>query len=89
MAKVSVTKLMRKVNNLLGKDVLIAFHKGLSGDEYNTLREMMREGKVDLHSDMDGFVGFTADTGRGAWTSEGFTAPELERNCVTGKKIHI
>lgn len=84
--KVSKKKVMRKINSALGYDAIVRMHTALTDVEFNALAQWMSKGKIGLHNDMDGFVGFTADT-KGGLTSEGFKAPKFERDCVTGQKI--
>lgn len=71
-AKVSKTTLMRTVNDLLGKEALLRLHAGLSNEGYDKFTRMLGKGKISLHNDGEGHIGFTADTKKG-WTSEGFT----------------
>jgi hypothetical protein len=66
----SKAKLMRKVNDTLGKDILVALYSQLTDAEYNQFQTLLLTGKIALHN--DGYLGFSADTKHG-WTSEGFT----------------
>jgi hypothetical protein len=66
----SKAKLMRKVNDTLGKDILVALYKALTDEEYDEFQNLLTNGKISLHN--DGYLGFSADTKHG-WTSEGFT----------------
>jgi len=73
--KIDKVKLMRVVNDLLGRDALLRLQAGLTEPELEKFVKMLRKGKLTLHNESDGFIGFCCGT-----SNEGFELKEGELN---------
>lgn len=61
--------LARKINQVLGEEVILQLYGALTQEEFIYLQLLMTVGQVNLHG--DAHFGITINTPEG-WTSEGF-----------------
>ena len=69
-------RLMRRVNDLLGREVIQSMYDRLTVQEFTVFQMLLEAGQISLHT--DGWLGFTCECHDGAWTNEGFTQNSSE-----------
>lgn len=65
-----IAEIVRKANDLIGKEAFLRLHEGLTADEWNKLNDFIARNGKCLHC--DGYLGFTNEYPDGTWSNEGF-----------------
>lgn len=65
-----ISRIVRKANDIVGKETFARLHNELTVDEWNQLNAFLGRNSKFLHC--DGFLGFTNELRTGMWTNEGF-----------------